>query len=348
LSIKSGRLSTLFLFIILFLVGCASPGLMKSPTATVEMPPSQEPTRTLPPATATSLPAVGAFLAAPEADVDLVDHIKPQVSAWVREEGYRFQSLQSLSLQDLERETYSVVVAIAPQTNIASLAQAAPETRFLAVGFSDLDTAQNLSVIPAGKEHYDQQGFMAGYIAAMITPDWRAAAIGVSDHPAAQQAREAFVVGRKYFCGLCRPEHPPWEFPLYVELPQDANAAQWQSTADVMVKKGIETFYVIPGAGGEELVQFLVNANKKILSDGAYYREDYKEGWVASLDFDLPAAFDGYWPTFVDGDAGQAVPVPLTINDVNPENLSPGRLKNARSVLEEVSNGWIQVQSVEK
>ncbi len=313
----------------------------------MEVTPSQEPTRTPPPATATTLPAVGAFLAAPEADADLVGHIKPQVSAWVREEGYRFQSLQSLSMQDLESELHSVVVAVSPQPNIASLAQASPQTRFLAVGFSDLDTAHNLSVIPAGQELYDQQGFMAGYIAAMVTPDFRTAAIGISDDPAAQQAREGFIVGRKYFCGLCRPDHPPWEFPLYVELPRDANAAQWQSTADVMIKKGIETFYIVPGAGSEELVQFLVDADKLILSDGTHYREEFEDSWIASLDFDLLTSFDEYWPVFVKGDVGQEVPVPLTISAVNPENLSPGRLKNAESILQDLSQGWITPSEVD-
>lgn len=344
----SGNVSRIItLIIILFLVGCTPPGLLKSPTWTVEVTPSQEPTRTPPPATATTLPAVGAFLAAPEADADLVDHIKPRVSTWVREGGYRFQALHSLSVQDLESESYRVVVAISPQPNIASLAQAAPQTQFLAVGFSNLDTAQNLSVIPAGQGQYDQQGFLAGYIAAMITADWRTAAIGVSDDPAAQQAREAFIAGRRYFCGLCRPEHPPWEFPLYVELPKDASAAQWQSTADVMIKKGIETFYIIPGAGGQELIQFLVDADKMILSSGVHYREDFKESWVASLGFDLPTAFDEYWPSFVEGEVGQAVPVPLTISDVNPDNLSPGRMKNAESILRDLTQGWISPSEVD-
>lgn len=345
MSVNSSR--TIPLIIILLLVGCTSSGLLESPTLTVEVTPSPEPTRTPPPDTATPLPAVGAFLAAEEADADLVEHIKPRVSAWVREEGYRFQALQSLSVQDLESESYRMVVAVSPQPDIASLAQAAPQTQFLAVGFSDLDTVPNLSVIPAGQEVSDQQGFLAGYIAAMITPDWRTAAIGVSDDPAAQQARRAFIAGRKYFCGLCRPDHPPWEFPVYVELPRDASAAQWQSSADVLIKKGIETFYIIPGAGSQELIQFLVNADKMILSSGTHYREDYKESWVASLGVDLPAAFDEYWPSFVEGDVGKEVPVSLTISDVNPDNLSPGRLKNAESILQDLAQGWISPLEIE-
>lgn len=325
------------------LAGCASPG---SPTTIPDQAaptPSAMPSSTPPPPTPTSLPPVGVILASQEADRRIVNEVKPIITSWMDENGYPLQRLETLTMQSFNEGAYKYVVAVYPQPNVDVLAEAFPKTDFLAVGFSDLQPRQNLSVIPSGQAFYDQQGFIAGYIAAMITPDWRVAAVGVRDHEPAQQAREAFVLGVRYFCGLCRPEYPPYyEYPLFIELDQEASLEQWQSSANVLVNKNVETIYVVPGAGGEDLLRFLVGADVNVISEGRFYREEFREAWVASLEFDLLGTFRDYWPDFVAGDTGKVIQPPLIIEDVNQDLLSPGRLRNAESTLEQVEKGWIK------
>lgn len=333
----------LILTVALILAGCKgqdqTPTISNQPTSS----PIPETTQTSVPPTATSLPPVGAFLASPDADQGLVEELKPYVSSWVRENGYRFQSLGNISAADLEGENYRFVIVLPPQPDLASLVQAAPGTDFLAVGFSNLVTQQNLSVIPSGRESFDQHGFIAGYMAAMITPDWRVGVISVRDDAQAQRAREAFTLGVKYFCGLCRPEYPPfYEYPLPAVLPQDASSSQWRASADVLVKKGVKTVYVVPGAGDQEMIQFLVESQAGVIADSRYYKTGYQDSWVASLEFDLLQAAKASWDGFVGGEVGQMIQVPLEISHVNPEFLSPGRLENVRSILEEVRGGWIK------
>lgn len=331
------------LCLIMILVGCTGTGTTRAPSSPTAPTPTSLPTDTSLPPTVTPLPPVGVFLAGPEADPALVEELKPLVSEWVRKEGLRFQSLEEMSGQDFEQEQYRMVVALPPQPDLQTLVEAAPDTDFLAVGFSGLEAQDNLSVILPGQGLYDQHGFMAGYLAALITRDWRVGVIGLSENPAAQQARSAFSVGVKYFCGLCRPEHPPfYEYPLSVTLPGDATAAQWRASADVLVKQGVETIYVVPGAGDQELLAHLVDAGAQVIGDARFYTQEIADGWVASLGFDLATAFKEYWPQFTTGKVGEEIPVPLIISDVNHELLSPGRLQNARAVLELVSEGWIK------
>lgn len=328
----------------LFLIGCSSFEPSLTPTKGISPTPTQTTPTPLPP-TSTPLPPVVALLASADADPDLVSALRPFISTWAKGEGFRFQSLEKMSAEDFDVVEFRLVVALPPQPDLGSLVEAAPGVHFLAVGFSGLDGGENLSVILPGNERYDQHGFMAGYLAAMVTPEWRVGAIGVKDDPYAEQARKAFPLGVRYFCGLCLPDHPPYEYPLIVELPPDASSAEWQTSADILTKKGVETFYIVPGAGDDALFRFLIQKDIRVIGDGSYFAEEFQEGWVASLEFDLVEAVKDYWPDFISGKVGDEIRVPLVIRDVNPDLLSKGRLRNAESILEEVEEGWIQTET---
>lgn len=333
-----------FVSLVVFLGGCSAMGPSVTPTVEVSPTPTQSTPTPLPP-TSTSLPAVVVLLSSQDADPVLIGEVRPLVSSWAEEEGFRFQSLEKMSEGDFEQETFRLVVALPPQPDLGSLVDAAPDIPFLAVGFSDVESKENLTVILPGRDRYDQHGFVGGYLAAMVTPEWRVGAIGVKGDEAAEQARRAFTLGVRYFCGLCLPDYPPYEYPLIVELDPDTSSSVWQVSADVLIKKGVETFYIVPGAGDEQLLQFLAQRDIRIIADGGEYAEDLQEGWVASLEFDLVKALKDAWPDFVSGDIGHEIPVPLSITDVNPELLSPGRLRNAESILQEVEEGWIQTEA---
>jgi len=329
------------LLIMLVLSGCSS----HSPT----IPPTEEPNPTAtsippspPPATHTSSPPAVVLLASAEADQELLGDVSSFVSDWAKEEGFRYQRLEKFSVQDVSEEDFRLVVALPPQPELDSIVQAAPDIPFLAVGFSGMAKKENLSVILPGKVDYDHHGFLAGYLAALVTPEWRVGAIGVTGSEFAEKAWEAYVLGVRYFCGLCLPDFPPYEYPLVVTLSPGASSSEWQASADVLIKKGVETFYVVPGAGDEQLIQFLIDSNTRLITDGRYYSEDLQGSWVASLKFDLLETMKSSWPAFVAGELEDEIRIPLKIQDVNPEILSPGRLRDAGSVLKEVEEGWIK------
>jgi hypothetical protein len=259
--------------------------------------------------------------------------------------GFRYQTRETLTRADFDQDQILYVVVLSPYPDAAELAASQPGTSFLGIGFDDLEPGENLSVIRSGKDRLDVQGFVAGYIAAMITPDWRVAAVGLSENSSAEAARKGFVAGAKYLCGLCLPKYAPtgpnYLYPKYVEFAPEAGAAEKQGAVQVLLNRAVETFYVVPGAADPPLIEHLLSSGAVLIGDGSDFQAEYSSQWAASLTFDFNGAVQEYLPQFLDGDTGAEIQVPLEITDVNPDLLSPGKLGAAEQILEQVSAGWI-------
>jgi hypothetical protein len=316
----------------------ASPTETLAPTSTATLTPT-----VIPSATPTPLAPIGLLLAPSEADSNLVAEVQNRLSQWIPELGYRFQIRQALTEADLDRDDFRLVVVLPPYDGIASLVVSHPEINFMAVGVPGLEARSNLTTIGADGERLDHQGFLAGYMAAMITPDWRVGVIGFSDSSQTLAARQAFFTGVKFYCGLCLPDYPPfYEYPLYFELGSDADTVAWQTAADYMIQRSVTTVYVVPGAGDNAMFNHLAEAGVNIIA-GVPRRSGLEEHWVASLTFDLLSSFLDEWPRFSTGEVGQAVTLPLQIMDANPELLSPGKQQLVEKILAEVLGGFIDL-----
>lgn len=303
------------------------------------------------PATSTPSSPVGIVLVPLEAEPSLVKSLEPLLREQIQERGLRYQQRESLGEEDFQRDEIQWVFVFPPVDDLMTIVESAPDTNFLAIGFSDLEPAENLSVIRSGNDDYAVQGFIAGYIAAMITPDWRVAAVGIRENPAAQQAREAFVAGAKYYCGLCLPKYAPtgenYLYPKYIEFPPEAGQAERQASVQVLLNRAVETFYIVPGAGDPALYEFLMASGANLIGSGKDYQSSFGTNWVASLTPNFELVLEGYLLDFLAGETGKMIQAPLEITDVNPELLSPGRLLNARRMLEKIEAGWVSPSSSE-
>jgi hypothetical protein len=335
----------LTLLMVLLLVGC-SPGSSREGTQT-DLAASETPAAT---ATVEDTPTpaapVGVFLAPAGADPVLVDTLNPLISSRMRELGLRFQVLPNLTQADFQAERYAIVVVVPPFPDLASLAEASSDTKFLAVGFNDLEPTGNISVLASGGGDYDVQGFVAGYIAAMITPDWRVGALSRADNPNALAARDGFRTGVKYYCGLCNPKYAPtginYIYPKYIDLPEDATDLEISANIDFMVDRVVNTFYIVPGVGTPQIYRTLVSYQKNIIGTGADFQEEYRDYWVVSLEYDLITSFEELWPRFLEAETGFSGTPPLLLTDVNPDLLSEGKVKLVEEVLQEVTAGYIK------
>jgi hypothetical protein len=339
------RLKWIFwLALMAWLAGCGGTPQVESPTPGIS--PEVIPTSTSEPTpipTPTPLPATAVLWAPPEADQVLVQAIQETISQSATEVGMRFQVQPALSLDFINAERVQWVVALAPAVGLNDLVIAAPQTRFLAVGVQGLAAAPNLSVISAMENGDDQQGFMAGYLAAVMTPDWRVGVIGIADSEAGQLARRSFLTGAKFFCGFCSPTYPPYhEYPLYVQVNGAATAAEWQSAADLLLQKNVETIFIVPGAGDENLMRYLASSGVGMIGT-APPPDDLRDAWVATLGYHPLEAFHNFWPEFVAGSAGGAISVPLSLSDIHYGRLSPGQVVLVEKMLAEVESGYIQL-----
>lgn len=317
--------------------------VLKTPTLTPS--PSLTTTATsVPTATSTPTPEppLAILLAPTGSDQVAVSSLQTSLNDIVTGQGVRWQVRQSLSLAELP-PTVRLVVVVPPDPGLAVLAATAPGTQFLALGIPGLQPAPNLTIIDQAGTRPDRQGFIAGVLAAMLAPDWRVGVISLSDSIEGRSARTGFLNGVVYFCGLCRPIHPPfYEYPLYFELPLTATAPEWQEAANYMVDHFAQTVYVFPGAGDEAMLSVLASGGVNIIGSGQP-PETVSSSWVVSLTTDpfpiIQTQVEGLLNGSLSG--GKSIAVPIEFSHLNPLLFSPGKQHLAEQVLSDLQNDFI-------
>ena len=338
---------TLILVFTLILAGCSGgiPGVAPTPTGTSTPTETPAPTET-PTPTVTPLPPVGVLLLPEGANPQLADRLQTFLTEEIPNAGMRFQVRPNLSASDFERENFQWVIAIPPFDNLGLLAASAPQTRFLAIGFNNLEAAANLAVLAQPEDWYVQQAFMAGYIGMVITPDWRAGMIRVNTPEGALEA-QAFSNGSLFFCSspsgnlACYSRYAPvYGYPIIAYGEPETTADEWPGVGRYMLGQYVDTIFISPEVHSDQLLRYLAQEEVEIIGTGAPL-EDISTQWVCSLEFDMYQAFEDYWPEFASGAEGTQINVPLAITHVNPDLLSPGRQQFIEQMLADVSSGYM-------
>ena len=315
---------------------------LTSPTP-IQITSSPSPAPTTEPAVeATTVPLTPrtVLVVPPGANLAQADRLQETIAELSASQELEFEVTPSLSPKDLISDL-RVVIAVPPDPGLADLATRAPDTQFVGIAIPGLQPSANLTVVDSQGSSQDQQGFLAGYLAALITPEWRVGAITVNDTPAGLSARQGFLNGVVFFCGLCRQTYPPfYTYPMYVELPGSASPAEWQAAADVLIDKAVQTVYVAPGAGGEKLLEYLAKAGIKII--GAQPPTDtVRDQWVATIQPDFSAALRQAWPDLVSGNSKADLNTAFQLTDINPDLLSSGRQRLAEELMDDLQAGTI-------
>jgi hypothetical protein len=282
------------------------------------------------------------LLAGPGADPTQVSSLQTSLNDVITQSGLHWQVRQQLTSDDLVPALH-LVVAVPPDPGLAQLAAKAPGTQFLALGIPGLEAASNLTTIGGTGDRPDQQGFVAGAIAAMLSVDWRVGVISLSDTVEGRAARSGFLNGVVFFCGLCRPAHPPfYEYPLYVELPSTATSAEWQEAANYMVDHQALTVYVYPQAGDAAMLSILAAGKINIIGSGVP-PQSVLSSWVVSLTTDPASLIDSTVKGLLDGSVsgGQTLAVPIQFTQTNPMLFSPGKQRLAGQFLSDLQAGFI-------
>jgi hypothetical protein len=283
---------------------------------------------------------VAVLLAPPGADPDQVEILQATLGELAVSSGLGFQLASSLAPGEIE-QTLRILVALPPDPGLETLAEAAPGVQFVGIGIPGLQPVGNLSVISAQDSSPDHQGFLAGYIAALVTPDWRVGALSLSETPTGLATRQGFINGAVFFCGLCRPTYPPYlTYPMYVELPSGASSADWQAAADTLKGSSVQTIFLAPGAGDESLLADLAQAGINIIGS-VPPPPAFKDHWVATVSVDLTPSLRQLWPDLLAGKGGADLSPSIQIGDVNPDLLSQGRQRLVEELLENLQGGFI-------
>jgi hypothetical protein len=332
---------TLFGALGLLLSACGYPKVVPeiTPTDIERVTFTPEPTATLFP-TLTPSPSRVVILAPPETDTELLSSIEAVLSELVTEGEYIVETRRTLSSEDIDA-SLRLVIGLPPDQGLESLAESAEEVQFLGLGIPGLSPRDNLSVVGPMGFRPDQQGFIAGYISAVITQDWRVGVIGRNDTTIGQAGMNGFVNGARYFCGTCRPVFPPYvQYPIQVGLSEVEFQNAWQSAVETLIEAAVHTVYVSPEIKDPGLYSALAESGM-LLIGGHKPGDELLTNWVATLRVDPAEAVRDLWADLLGGQGGASVPIPMMILDVNPELFSYGRQELTESILKELEEGFI-------
>jgi hypothetical protein len=239
-----------------------------------------------------------------------------------------FSSLEVLP--DDEAAGVALLVALPPVPGLQAWAETHPAVHSVSLGIAGLQAASNLSVISPEGIRYDQLGFALGYLAAMVTPEYRVGAVVLDASVANLALARGFVAGGTYYCGLCRPVHPPYvEYPAYLEG-RPANLAA----------EGLSTLLVAPQP--QSLADLGLPANSEVALVGVGEpASDLAPSWIASGDFDVAAALEAAWTQAKTGQGGTTLPLTIQFHSVDESVISEGRLALAEALLADISAGLI-------
>lgn len=334
-------LSFLGLMLIAILAACGP----SAPDVTLTPIPTDTP---IPTPTFTATPSTPLAILVLPADMDqaMSDLYQTTVYDLAQQAGFRFQVRNTFSELDLE-PALRVLVTLPPDPGpgIAALAAAAPQTQFLAINIPGIAAGGNVSVL-ANTVQTNVIAFMAGYIGAMITDDYRIGMIYPDGNAEALSALEAYTNGKAYFCGICRPYYYlPYDFPQSIPIPVEEPPENYGGYAVYLIQqREVDFIYAYPDIATPELLAY-------IGSSGAMQVGSVPQGgiplyWTASLSSDTIGAIQAAWPNLIAGQGGQAVQSPLRLADVDPNLLGPGKQALAEQVLVDLLAGRISPHSV--
>ncbi len=301
------------------------------PTQTQSPPPTMIPTLSTPLALIV-LPA--------DMDKTASDLYQKTVYDLAQQSGFRFQVRNMLTPADLADPTVKVVIALPPDSGIATLASTAPGVQFLAVNIPNLTAGGNLSVL-AGDSQVDVTSFLAGYIAAMLSDEYHIGMIIPKDNADAQRAYFAFKNGMAYYCGLCRRFYfNGIDYPTFIEIPADEDPARYGGYANVLINdQKVYTLFVYPSLANADFLSYI--GTQGVMLIGNSMPEPRPGGWVATIRPDTIKAIQSAWPSLIAGQGGINVQSPIGLADVDPTLLTPGKLRLAQETLDALLAGRI-------
>lgn len=278
----------------------------------------------------------------PGSDLALVAQVQPALDQLTSQAGMEIKIQPALSEADLTSAA-KVVVVIAPDPGTAAFLGKAPDTRFVTIGIAGLAPARNLTRLGADGSSV-LPVFLAGYIAAILSPDWR---VGILSQPigaGGQALQDAFINGARYFCGLCRPAFPP-----FLSYPQSAaitlDKVDWQPAVDLMVKNAVKTVYVDPAVQSQDLLDYLAEAGVNLI--GSQTPPDLVlSNWIATIQLDYAGALKNNWTDILAEKQPAQVEVPLVITETGSGLLNSARRRLVDQVLADLEKGLINPASV--
>jgi len=321
------------------LVACGSPSNKVTSSPVVELLPTST---ALPTASPTPQPAYLLLVAPSAPDPAFLAGLQGLLENAAQVNGLTFEIRPELTQSDAASQTIRLAVVVSPGLNLADLASAAPQIQFLAIGYPGLQPQANLSVIELQPSRADWEGFVAGFLAATVTNDWRVGVVSDTSTVEGKAAQNGFANGVKYMCGLCQPLYPPFPiptYPLYWSLSPTSSQADMDTGVAYFQEWAVKTVFLYKPSEG--WLSTFGKAGFRLIGDQTP-PEELKGQWIASIqNSDLLVELKSMLPALLNGKGGQTSRSGLTLININADLFSPGKQEFVKDMLTDLLSGKI-------
>jgi hypothetical protein len=340
MKLKPSILATLAIVLgCLFFTSCillpGKPDSIELTSTSIALTPSQIPS------TPTPMQPLAVLVVPQGADQVLASELEATLERLSASNGIGFQTRTVLVPSELTTDI-KIVAAIPPDPGLATLSQSAPGTQFVAIGINGITAGDNLSLIRYRSYDAESLAFIAGYIAGVVTADWRAGILLPDDQTSAATLLQAFSNGLHFWCGLCMPVYAPFNtYPQSAQIINPADPVTTLATVDTLSNMAVQTFYVPPELSTNDLMDYI--AQKQGLIIGASQPSATAASrWVVSLRSASPAVtLESLWPALIAGNGGQTLTVSLDLADTEAGFLNASRQRVVRGMMMELESGLI-------
>jgi hypothetical protein len=338
---KNSLKTAIFMLIFAFsLLGCTRPTTTSTPTAVIA-PIFTE--------TATSTPQASKVLliANPADDPSLVNQLSAELGTLSAQSGLTLEQLNGLQVSDLNGEIKVVVFASNP-SNLNELTGSAANIQFVVVTDQDMAATANLTVVRV-KEEFSL--FIAGYIAEMLSTDWRAAALIPSDIPQSDLLQQAFQNGGRYWCGTCSENYPTYaDFPLVSALPSGSDANTWKAAVDQLEVNRIYTMVAWDLTNIPEVMQY-INLLNVLTEQGIFIHpvmlgnevpsDALRPSWAVTLVPDVFTPLQAAWADLMVGTGGRTYVAGVKMTEIKESLFGIGKQRLADETIQKLVQGLI-------
>lgn len=238
-----------------------------------------------------------------------------------------------------ELAEYQVAVLFCPEESLLTSIQAVSGISLVVIDAVSAVQGSQTWMIGDLEAAREQAAFLAGYVAALITPDWRAGAIGSPPAEGEANLLEAFVQGGQFFCGLCRPAYPPYyDYPVAIPI-SSIEADSLELGLAEAETRALKVLFLDEGVA--EILGTLSSGNFQYLGLQSP-SDNLRADWIATLRPAPEQALAKNWTLILSGSPVQSIDIPILIEDTNPELLTPGKLLLVQEIRDDLVAGFIQ------
>jgi len=306
---------------------------MQLPTATWPPEPTLAPDRVL-------------LIPTGESNPEIILEAESLISQLAAASGLEMETREGIDSTQITGDIKIIVFLKKPE-NLGSLAANAPSTQFMTISDENWNPANNVTII---KTHLDQTAFLAGYLSALLAPNFRVGALLAAED---LQFNQAFLTGVQYYCGTCTSvNYPLGEYPVLSTQPSGSAPAVWQAAADQVSQSAINVLFVAGEAYSPELFNYLAGMNMALIGTSSPPPEAAPK-WVVTVRADGLSPMQEVWEKLLAGEGGHIINADFKIANYQYLTaldgivwLSEGKMNFLKQTIDLLREGLINPSSI--